>query len=392
MSTANIVNTAALAVHTVPFFSAATVNAGLDLASAVNRVLASHWYVLGQEVAQFEKEFAAYVGVDHCISLANGTDALELGLRSVGVRRGDTVLLVANAGFYGSTAVHAIGAVPLYVDVDEQTLTLSATALAQALEAHANANAGMQAAPPKAVIATHLYGQLADIAALALLCKNAGIALVEDCAQSHGAASQGQRAGSWGDVACFSFYPTKNLGALGDGGAVVTRHEATAHAVRSLRQYGWSQKYTVAAPGGRNSRLDEIQAAILREKLPRLDAQNAQRRSIAARYNTAFAGLPLQCPASVADDYVAHLYVMRCSRRDALRSFLQAQQIATDIHYPVADHQQPAYPGATTHGALVVTEQACQTALSLPCFPGMADSDVAQVVGAVHTFFALPGA
>lgn len=360
----------------IPLFSAAAVNAGVDLSGAVQQVLDSHWYVLGQQVQGFEVEFARYIGTEHCVSVANGTDALELALRAVGVSLGDKVVTVANAGFYSSTAIHAIGAVPLYVDVDEDSLSLSVAALEQALVTQ-----------PAAVIVTHLYGQMADMPALSALCQRAGVPLIEDCAQAHGAALSGRKAGSWGQLACFSFYPTKNLGALGDGGAITTSDAVLAASLRTLRQYGWSHKYTVAVSGGRNSRLDEMQAAILRAKLPLLDAHNALRRHIAARYNMAFTALPLQCPASVGEDYVAHLYVVRTPQRAALRAFLQAHGIATDVHYPIADHLQPAYPYANFVGALEVTQAACARVLSLPCYPGMSDADVDRVINTVQIFY-----
>lgn len=363
----------------VPLFSAALANQEFDFLPAIRRVLDSHWYILGKEVEAFEAEFAAYTGVPHCISLANGSDALVLALRGVGVQHNDTVVVIANAGFYSSTALHAVGACPSYVDVDEDSLTMSVDALSQAL-----------AQAPKAVIVTHLYGQLADMPAIVKLCRSAGVPLIEDCAQAHGALLDGKKAGSWGDVACFSFYPTKNLGALGDGGAVTTGNEGIAARIRCLRQYGWSQKYTVATKNGCNSRLDEIQAAILRIKLPHLDAHNSQRRSIAQRYNAAFAKLPVRCPQSVGADFVAHLYVIRTQRRDDMRSFLLAHGVATDIHYPIADHLQPAYPPTLTTPlpTLPITEQACLQQLSLPCFPGLSDAEVERVIAAVQAFFA----
>lgn len=360
----------------INLFSDVAANATLDFEAAIKRVLTRHWYVLGQEVSNFEAAFAAYVGVEHCISVANGTDALEIALRGLGVERGDVVVAVANAGFYSSTAIHAIGAVPLYVDADETSMTMSADALALAL-----------AEKPKCVIVTHLYGQLADMDALQALCRAAGVPLIEDCAQSHGARRNGRMAGAWGEAACFSFYPTKNLGALGDGGAIVCKDAALNARLRTLRQYGWSSKYQVAMPGGRNSRLDEMQAAILNEKLPHLDGWNSQRRSIAARYNVAFAAFPLLSLPAVGDDYVAHLYVMRVRERDAFREFLKAEGVATDAHYPIPDHHQPAYPGARLAGTLPVTEAASETVVSLPCFPGMTDEQVDHVIAAVSAYF-----
>lgn len=363
--------------HSVPLFSAAAVHAGLDLSTPVQRVMDSHWYVLGREGAAFESEFAAYLGAAHCVGVANGTDALELGLRAAGLVAGDRVAVVANAGFYGSTAVHGIGATPVYVDVDESLLAMSAAGLAKALEHK-----------PAAVIVTHLYGQMADVEPLLALCRQAGVPLLEDCAQAHGAQRGGRKAGTWGDVGCFSFYPTKNLGALGDGGAVVARDEAVAARLRTLRQYGWSSKYTVATPGGRNSRLDELQAAVLRAKLPHLDRHNGLRQAIARRYSAAFAQLPLQCPPSLGEDYVAHLYVLRCARREALRGFLQQRGIATDVHYPVPDHLQPAFRGRTAAVDLPVTQAAAASVVTLPCFPGMESGDVDRVIAAVQDFFA----
>lgn len=364
-----------VSIEPVPLFSARIANNGVDFTGPVTRVIESHWYVLGKEVSAFEQEFACYVGARHCVSVANGTDALELALRAVGVQEGDAVVSVANAGFYSSTAIHAIGATPLYVDIDDATLTMSCEALVKALERK-----------PKAVIVTHLYGQLAAIEELVSIAGKAGVPLIEDCAQSHGASRNGKQAGSFGTISCFSFYPTKNLGALGDGGAVVTSDHDLAERTKVLRQYGWSQKYQVAVPGGRNSRLDEMQAAILREKLPHLDGWNAARRQIAARYNQEFASLRLRCPVSVDPDYVAHLYVLRVQKRDAFREFLAQRGITTDVHYPIPDHQQPAYTSLPQE-PLEVTMLASGEVVSLPCFPGLRNDDVQRVVSAVVEYF-----
>lgn len=359
----------------IPLFSAAKVNSGLDFLTPIEAVLNSHWYILGNEVKKFEEEFATFVGVKDCISVANGSDALELALRGLGVQSKDRVVAVANAGFYGSTAIHAVGAIPLYVDIDPASLTICAKALAQVISTK-----------PAAIIVTHLYGQLANIEEIVNIASAAGIPVLEDCAQSHGASRNGKQAGSFGTIACFSFYPTKNLGALGDGGAVVTNDSLLATKIRQLRQYGWSQKYQVAIPGGRNSRLDEMQAAILRVKLPHLHKWNAQRRSIAKRYNEAFAGMDLQPPSSVGEDYVGHLYVVRVKDRARFIAALKEKMISTDVHYPIADHNQPAYE-VESPVSLVETELACETVVSLPCFPGLTDDEVSRVIEAVTTYF-----
>jgi len=359
----------------IPLFSAKHANQGLNFTDATRRVIDSNWFILGEEVINFEQEFAQYIGVKNCVTVANGTDALELALRGLGVEKNDLVATVANAGFYSSTAIYAIGAKPLYVDVDPGTLTMSPISLLKIL--------GQK---PKAVIVTHLYGQLAPMEELMRLTQAAGVPLLEDCAQAHGAKRQDKQAGSFGAAACFSFYPTKNLGALGDGGAVVTQDSDLAVRIRGLRQYGWSQKYRVAAAGGRNSRLDEMQAAILREKLPHLDRWNAARRDIARRYNNAFAALPVRCPTATAEDYVAHLYVLRVNDRDAFREHLKNQGVATDIHYPIPDYSQPAYPLADFY-PLDITEAASKMVVSLPCFPGLTEAEVEQVIGSVLEYF-----
>lgn len=358
---------------TIPFFSPVAVNSAPGIRDAIQRVIESGWYILGREVASFETEFAAYNDVAHCVSVASGSDALELALRAVGVTAGAKVVTVANAGFYGSIAIHALEGTPLYVDVDDTSLTMSAVALEAAL-----------AVRPAAVIVTHLYGQMADMPVLSALCRKAGVPLIEDCAQAHGAAMAERKAGSWGDMACFSFYPTKNMGALGDAGAIVTSDDALAARLRALRQYGWSQKYTVAIPRGRNSRMDELQAAVLRVKLLQLDEHNGLRQRIAAKYNQGFLGLPLRCPA-LGEHYVGHLYVVRTSRRDALHEHLQAHGIGCDIHYPVADHMQPVY--MRSEESLVVTQAACQEVLSLPCYPGLSDEAIDRVIYEVRRFF-----
>ena len=361
----------------VPFFSATGAAFGVDVGACLKQVADSGWYVLGPSVRDFEAAFAQYVGVDHAIGVANGTDAIVLALRALGVGPGQRVLTVANAGCPGSAAIAQVGAEVGWVDVDAQRLTMAPDALAAALAS----------GPVAAVIATHLYGRMADMPAIAALCQQAGVPLIEDCAQAHGAALDGRCAGSWGRLGCFSFYPTKNLGALGDGGAVVTHDAALAERLRALRQYGWARKYEVTVAGGVNSRLDELQAAVLLAKLPHLPAANARRRAIAARYSAALAGLPLQCPPAPGAEHVMHLYVVRTPRRAALQTHLAARGIASDVHYPIADHLQPIWAGQP-RPQLPVTEAACAQVLSLPCYPGLTDAQADAVIEAVRGFFA----
>lgn len=341
---------------------------------AVSRVIARGWFVLGPEVEAFEKSFAAYVGVNHCRTVANGTDALELALRAVGVNRNAIVATVANAGFYTSTALMAIGATPLYLDVDVETGVITLSEVERAIRQGV-----------KTIVVTHLYGQaVSEIAEIAKCCQAAGVALIEDCAQAHGSKVGRKQVGSFGDIGCFSFYPTKNLGALGDGGAVVCRDAELAIKVSHLRHYGWSAKYQVELAGARNSRLDEIQAAVLSQFLPYLDSWNARRRNIASQYSQQISHPAVILPPIGGDDYVAHLYVVRCCERDSLRQYLRKVDIATDVHYPIPDHRQPILGNYFSDVHLPNTEQLAQEVMTLPCYPEMAQTDVDRVISAVN--------
>lgn len=342
--------------------------------ASIDRVIASGWLVLGPEVKQFEQSFATYLGASHCVSLANGTDAIELALKAVGVVFGDRVATVANAGMYTTTAILAIGAEPYFMDVDLHTRGATLAEVRRAVEAGV-----------KAVVATHLYGlAIPEIALIAEYCIEKGIPLLEDCAQAHGAQVNGKRAGTFGDAASFSFYPTKNLGALGDGGAVVTNNPKLAEKVGLLRQYGWTTKYQVAVAGARNSRLDEMQAAILLVFLPDLDAANARRREIAARYSSLICHPDVAAPQEGTTDYVAHLYVVRSSQRDSLRSHLRTADIASDVHYPIPDYRQPVFGERSADIRLENTERLAREILTLPCYPEMSDEEVDHVIAAVN--------
>jgi aminotransferase EvaB len=345
-----------------------------EIRAAVDRVLDSGWYILGAEVAAFERAFADYCGVAHAVGVANGTDALELALAAVGVGRGDAVALTANAGGYGTTAVHAVGAEPIYVDVDPVRASLDPEALDRACRSRTI----------RAVIITHLYGALGAIDETVQVAAAHGVKVVEDCAQAHGATRAGRRAGSWGDAAAFSFYPTKNLGALGDGGAVLTNEPEIAGLVGRMRQYGWEGKYRQAFLPARNSRLDEMQAAVLSTKLPYLDGWNARRREVAARYVAQITHPKVTLPTSAGPDYVAHLFVIRTAERAALADHLRRHGVPCDIHYPIADHRAPVFGDRFAGVSLPVTEMLCAEVLTLPCFPEMTDDEVDLVADVVN--------
>jgi len=345
-----------------------------DLDDAFARLVDSGWYILGRQVTDFERAFAEYCGVADVVGVANGTDAIELALRAVGVTQSHRVALAANAGGYGTIAVNAIGAEPVYIDIERDTYGMSPASLEDAL----------RRTDVSAVIVTHLYGQLAAVEEIADIARRHGVRLIEDCAQAHGARRAGKAAGSFGDAASFSFYPTKNLGALGDGGAVATNDPQVAAAVRSLRQYGWSSKYRTAVPHGRNSRLDELQAGVLLAKLPHLDGWNSRRGEIADRYDKLIQHPRVFLPKASGSDHVAHLYVLRCADRDGLAEHLRSVGIPYDIHYPLPDYRQEIFGGRFAELTLPETEEACAQVLTLPCFPEMTDEEVNDVADAVN--------
>lgn len=346
-------------------------------------VISSGCYVLGPYVAAFEDAFAAYCGTRHCVGVANGTDAIELALRACDIGPGDGVIVVANAAMYATSAVLAIGARPVFADIDQKGLLSSGT-LSEAL-AHASS-------PPRAVVVTHLYGQLADMDSILAVSRQHGLKVIEDCAQAHGAQAGGRRAGAWGDAAAFSFYPTKNLGALGDAGAVLASDEVVISRVRQLRQYGWSDKYVNTLCGGRNSRLDELQAAFLLAMLPDLDERNKHRRAIARRYSREIVNPAIQVADAESEAYVAHLYVVRSQNRDALAVHLARSGIASEVHYPTPDYRQPMHGDRFAGIVLPTTEQLCRQVLTLPCFPDMFDTEVDAVIAACNSWPGREGA
>lgn len=330
-----------------------------DISLAMSRVLDSGWFALGPEVQAFEEEFADYCGTNHCVSVGNGTDALEISLRGMGVSSGDEVILAANAGMYATIAVLNIGAIPVFADISESGYLLSPDSVQARISTKT-----------KAIIVTHLFGLLADMEKFQAIAQDRNIRLVEDCAQAHGALRQGKMAGSWGDAAAFSFYPTKNLGALGDGGAILTKHADFAEAFRELRQYGWTRKYVVTREGGKNSRLDELQAAILRVKLTFLGAWNQKRREIASIYSENLQHQMIKKPRGGSDeDNVSHLYVIETTHRDSLRNHLNHCNIASDIHYPILDIDQAVFDKNSERIELPNSQQSVKRVLTLPCYP-----------------------
>ena len=356
----------------VPFndLSRTTPGVKTQIEAAVADVIASGWFVMGPHHAALERELATYLGVREAVLVANGTDALELALAAVGVGPGDSVVTVANAGAYTTIAARLLGAIPVYCDVSETDLLMSVESFTATLEALAVA--------PRAVVVTHLYGALAPIEGIVEVARRHGIAVIEDCAQSLGARRGDRMGGTFGDIATVSFYPTKNLGALGDGGAVFTNDPDLAEAVRRMRQYGWSSKYHIAHAHGRNSRMDELQAAIVRVKLPFLDTWNERRREIHVEYESAT--LPSGRLVNRADpSFTAHLAVLVTDDREAVRRALDAAGIATDIHYPVPDHLQHFPDFSPGQKSLPVTEWAANAVLSVPMFPELTDHEVARV-------------
>ncbi len=327
----------------------------------VRDVLERGLFFGGPATERFEHDFAAYVGVEHCAGVASGTDALTLALEGVGVGPGAKVATVANAGFYTSVACRRIGAQPVYVDVDPRTACIDADQLRGILD-------GSFAA----VVATHLYGQVADVEALSGVCDRWGVPLIEDCAQATGGRVDGNVAGSFGTVGCFSFYPTKNLGAFGDAGAVVSDSADVVDRIRAMAQYGWSQKYRVTHPGGMNARLDEVQAAVLAARLPRLDALNAVRRQIAARVKDVAHRHGCRMFFEDGDFHVAHLAVLQVCERDAVRQRLGQLGVGTEVHYPIPDHRQPVVmQAAGAELSLPVTEMLAESVVTVPCFPAL---------------------
>lgn len=350
---------------------------GKSLLDAAGSIVSSGYYLSGPATKAFGEEFARYLGIKHVVPVANGTDALEMALRAAGVGAGSEVIMAANAGGYGTTAAYLVGATPVYADIGLPAMTLDPASVA-----------GMLGERTRAIIVTHLYGNHADVAGVQAVLKARGrsdVAVIEDCAQAHGARQGGKYAGTHGDIATFSFYPTKNLGALGDAGAVVTDDEQTAVRLRKLHQYGWETRYRTTIPYGRNSRIDEIQAACLSVKLRSLDELNARRRQVLERYRQTLQSAYTLC-ALKGEETVAHLAVLLCPDRATAEKHLATHGVETSVHYPILDCDQPGWGDMPKRVAgLERSRHAVEHILSVPCYPHLSEQECAAVCAALRS-------
>jgi dTDP-4-amino-4,6-dideoxygalactose transaminase len=347
-----------------------------ELRAAVDRVVARGSFILGLEVRAFEAEFAAFCGSAEAVAVASGTDALMLALVAVGVQPGHEVITTSLTSSATATAIVRAGATPVFVDIDPQTNNLDLERVAESVTART-----------RALLPVHLYGRPVDMQAMLEVASSHGIEVIEDACQAHGATLGKKPVGTFGIAGCFSFYPTKNMGAFGDGGIVTTNDHQLAETLRLLRQYGWRERDRSEALGY-NSRLDELQAAFLRVKLPHLDRWNARRREIAQRYAEGLAGLPGMTLPDRTPGHVFHLYVVRVRDRETVRARLAERGVATGVHYPVPLHQQPAFEPFAPATRLRGAEEACRQVLSLPIFPQLSNDEVDGVIGAVREVFA----
>jgi dTDP-4-amino-4,6-dideoxygalactose transaminase len=357
----------------IPFMSLVPSEDAVAVRAAIDRVIARGWFILGPEVDAFESEFAAAMGGSYAVGVGTGTDAIALTLRALGIGAGDEVITTPLSAAYSALAVMMAGARPVFVDVDPQTLIIDPQCIEAAITPRT-----------RAILPVHLYGQAADMLAIARIAARHSLAIVEDCCQAHLATAGGRPVGTTGVAGAFSFYPTKNLGALGDGGAVVTNDAALAERVKRLRNGGQTDRYHHEEPGI-NSRLDEIQAAVLRARLPWLPEWTRRRRHLAARYRDALSGTPVTVLAERDPGHVYHLFVVRSRARGHLQAHLAARGIETLIHYPVPIPRQPALAAVRPDECPIATV-ACDEILSLPLHPAMSDSDISAVASAIGDF------
>jgi dTDP-4-amino-4,6-dideoxygalactose transaminase len=346
-----------------------------EINAAIAAVLDGNRYILGPQTQAFEQEFAAYLGVAHAVGVGSGTEALHLALRACHIGAGAEVITVSHTAVATVSAIELAGATPVLVDIDPLTYTIDPRLIERAITSRT-----------KAIIPVHLFGGAANLSPIIDLAHKYNLKLIEDCAQAHGARYADRVVGGYGDASCFSFYPTKNLGAIGDGGLVATNDPQIAENLNLLRQYGWRERY-VSEVAGWNTRLDELQAAILRVKLRYLDEDNARRRALAAIYDEQLAGV-VTLPIELENTrHVYHLYVIRHPQRDALMSYLRERGIGTAIHYPVPIHLQPAYRGRLGDaGSLSETEKAAREIVSLPMYPELSAEEVQMVTQAIREF------
>lgn len=355
-----------------------------EIDAAIHDVLNSGWYILGQEVKSFEDEFASYIGVRNAIGVASGTDANEIALRACGVGKGDLVFTVSHTAVATVAAIERCGATPVLVDIEDSTFTMDPDHLDHTIKSINNGQLLIEGRP-RAIVPVHLYGHPADMAAIMDIAQKYDLYVIEDCAQAHGAEIDGKKVGLFGKIAAFSFYPTKNLGTIGDGGSVVTDSAEFYEKLLALRQYGWEKRY-ISSMKGINSRLDELQAAILRVKLHYLESDNKRRRQITETYTQAIEKTEIVAPQEAANTtHVYHQYVVRIKARDSLIQHFRKNSIGTAIHYPLPVHLQPAYKGKINIGTrgLPITEKICHEILSLPMYSQMTDLQVEHVVNAL---------
>jgi len=357
-----------------------------EIDAAVDEVLDSGWFVLGKQVEAFEREFAEYCGVKYAVGVGSGVEAIHLALVAAGIGPGDEVITVPNTAVPTALGISFAGARPTFADIEADTYLIDPERVEAAITHRT-----------KAIMPVHLYGQVVAMAPLREIARSRGLLVIEDAAQAHGATYQGKKAGALGDAGCFSFYPSKNLGCYGEGGAVTTNDERIAERVRMLRNYGQSDRYHHKLKGY-NSRLDEMQAAILRVKLRHLDAGNERRREIASLYNAGLVTADVVCPIVRAEyeprtnelvrgGHVYHLYVVRSKQRDALQAHLKARGVGTQIHYPIPVHLQQAYADlGLGPGSYPVAEQAAREVLSIPIYPELADAEAREVIEAIESF------
>lgn len=350
-----------------------------EIEEAIKKVLEGGRYILGDEVSGFEKEFAGFLGAKHSTGVANGTEAISLALKSCKIEAGDEVITVSHTAVATVAAIELIGAVPVFVDIDPITRCMNADLISNAITPKT-----------KAVLPVHIYGQPAPMQEILQVSQRYGLIVVEDCAQACGSEISGQKVGTFGHASAFSFYPTKNLGAIGDGGAVVTSNAEIWERTQMLREYGWKERYVSSEPG-MNSRLDEIQAAILRVKLPHLQQDNARRREIAGKYSLAVDESVIVSPHLLpGTEHSMHLYVVESQARGELQSFLSERNIGTALHYPRAVHQQDAYKDRICGSQnLPVTEKLYERILSLPLYPELEDPDITRICNALSEWCSL---